>query len=392
MCRPVITRLGLTYRWTWIAFLSPLVIGCQRGHESPSPPAEQVTPAAASPGVLATASADVEPRPSAAMLARTEDERNTIAVFRAAAPATVFVTQKTVVLDYYAGRAREVESGSGSGFVWDKHGHVVTNWHVVRGAKALTVTLQDQHTYPAAVVGVEPRKDVAVLKIEAPAEKLVPVQRLPARQVPEVGQKAIAIGNPFGLDHTLTTGVISAVGREVPGAGGVTIRGMIQTDAAINPGNSGGPLLDSTGRLIGMNAVIFSRSGAWAGIGFAVPASTINRVVPQLIQFGRVQQVGLGIRIDPHGRLERSNRIRGVVVIGVSPDSPAAKAGLQGLRQTPRGLLLGDVVVGIGDKPIEDYDDLYNALDGRTPNEKVRVRVARGEQELELVVPLTLVE
>jgi len=242
------------------------------------------------------------------------------------------------------------------------------------------------------VVGVEPRKDIAVLKIQAPAEQLVPVKRLPARQRVEVGQKAIAIGNPFGLDHTLTTGVISAVGREVPGAGGVTIRGMIQTDAAINPGNSGGPLLDSSGRLIGMNAVIFSRSGAWAGIGFAVPAATINRVVPQLIQFGKVQQVGLGIRIDPHGRLERTNRIRGVVVIGVSPDSPAAKAGMRGLRQTPQGLLLGDVIVGIDDEAVADYDDLYNALDGRNPNEKVKVRVARGERVSELVVPLTLVE
>jgi S1-C subfamily serine protease len=304
----------------------------------------------------------------------------------------VFVTQRRVVVDYFAGRAQEVEAGSGSGFIWDAEGHVVTNWHVVRDARRLTVTLRNQKTYEARVVGVAPRKDIAVLQIEAPRGDLVPVKLHPEGIRLEVGQKAIAIGNPFGLDHTLTTGVISALGREVQGAGGVTIRGMIQTDAAINPGNSGGPLLDSSARLIGMNTTILSRSGAWAGIGFAVPVETIRRVVRQIVRTGRVEQVGLGIRIDPQGRIEQRLRIQGVVVIASMPGSPAAKAGLQGIRESRRGFVLGDVIVGIGAERIANYDDLYNALDGKKPGHKVKVRVARGDQLVELEVPLVLVE
>jgi S1-C subfamily serine protease len=301
------------------------------------------------------------------------------------------VTQKRTVVDFYAG-TREVESGSGSGFLWDKQGHVVTNWHVVQGSPRLSVTLQDQKTFPAKVVGVEPRKDIAVLKLEAPSAGLVPIT-LPETAVRlEVGQKVIAIGNPFGLDHTLTTGVVSALGREVDGAGGVTIRDMIQTDAAINPGNSGGPLLDSSGRLIGMNTMIFSRSGAWAGIGFAVPVTTILRLVPQLIRTGKAEQVGLGIRIDPAGRLERRLGIQGVVVISVAPRSPAERAGMQGIEQDLDGIRLGDVIVAIDQHRINSYDDLYNALDGRRPGDHAKVRVARKDRFVELDVELTLVE
>jgi S1-C subfamily serine protease len=204
----------------------------------------------------------------------------------------------------------------------------------------------------------------------------------------EVGQKVIAIGNPFGLDHTVTTGIVSAIGREVEGAGGVTIREIIQTDAAINPGNSGGPLLDSSGRLIGMNTMIASPSGAWAGIGFAVPVQTIRRVVPQLVKNGKVETVGLGIRIDQ--RL--SARVPGVVVISTMPGSPAQKAGLQGIRQTPNGILLGDVIVGIDAKKIEDYDDLYNTLDGKKPGDRVKLTVLRGKRRVDLDVELQVVE
>jgi S1-C subfamily serine protease len=323
--------------------------------------------------------------------ARIEDEKNTIAVFSQAAPSTVFVTQKRLVMDYFAG-TREVDAGSGSGFVWDKQGHVVTNWHVVQGAPSLTVTLQDQKIFPAKIVGVEPRRDIAVLKIEAPAQALMPI-RLPDTAIRlEVGQKVVAIGNPFGLDHTLTTGVISALGREVDGAGGVTIRDMIQTDTAINPGNSGGPLLDSGGQLIGMNTMIYSRSGTWAGIGFAVPVSTIQRLVPQLIRSGQVEQVGLGIRIDTTGRTERRLRIQGIVVLAVAPNSPAAKAGMRGLRQTDDGIRLGDVITGIDQHRISDYDDLYNALDGRRVGERVKVRVAREDHTVDLDVELTLLD
>jgi S1-C subfamily serine protease len=314
---------------------------------------------------------------------RTEDEQNTIDVFRRSANAAVFVTQHQLVVDYFRGRALEVPAGSGSGFVWDKKGHIVTNFHVIQNAKKLIVTLHDQKSFPAEVVGAEPRKDIAVLRIKAPSESLVPIKPPRANATVEVGEKVIAIGNPFGLDQTLTTGVVSALGREVDGIGGVTIREMIQTDAAINPGNSGGPLLDSAACLIGMNTMIFSRSGASAGIGFAVPASAIMRVVPQIIRTGRAEQVGIGVEIDPSGRLERRLGIRGVLILRVTPGSPAARADLRGIRRLPAGLELGDVIVGIAGQPINDYDDLYNTLDQHRAGEKLAFKLVRDGQPLE---------
>jgi S1-C subfamily serine protease len=361
-----------------------LAVACRSG--SPSPVSSAPDPATAAPPPPTTQATVVALSPGA----RTEDERNTIAVFRAAAPSTVFVTQKRLVLDRFWGTAVEVPAGSGSGFVWDTDGHIVTNFHVVDGARSLIVTLQGEKSFPATVVGVEPRKDIAVLKIDAPKGELTPIAAAPPRIPLEVGQKAIAIGNPFGLDHTLTTGVVSALGRQVEGAGGVTIRDMIQTDAAINPGNSGGPLIDSSGHLIGMNTMIFSKSGASAGIGFAVPVSTIARVVPQLIKSGRVESVGLGIQLDPAQRLERRSGIRGVIVMGVIPGGPAEKAGLRGLTESERGLLLGDVIVGIDGKPVEDYDALYNALDGRKPGESVKVELMRDRKKTIVEMELQL--
>lgn len=322
-----------------------------------------------------------------------EDERNTISVFRETAASAVFITQRQLVVDPWEGRATEVPAGSGSGFVWDTQGHVVTNFHVVAGLAqggSVTVTLHDQSTLPAEVRGVEPRKDIAVLKVRAPAEKLVPIRLHDKKDFRlEVGQKAVAIGNPFGLDHTLTVGVVSALGRSVDGVGGVTIRDMVQTDAAINPGNSGGPLLDSSGRLIGMNTAIFSKSGASAGVGFAVPASTIQRVVPQIIRTGRAEQVGIGIGIDPNGELERRARVSGVIVRDVPAGTAAARAGLQGIRRTPRGLVLGDVIIGIDQHRIENYDDLYNTLDSYQAGQKVTVKVRRGNEVISVPVELS---
>jgi len=387
------------------AFGAPLALllacsacaACREQAAPPGPPAAAVAPAptAAPPPPIAPLAAvptvppPVPPPPPGA---RVDDEQNTIEVFARVAPSTVFVTQKRMVIDYFRRRAVELESGSGSGFVWDQQGHVVTNWHVIQGARSLTVTLRNRETFPAAVVGAEPRKDIAVLRIQAPAGTLVPVVLPPEEARVEVGQKAIAIGNPFGLDHTLTTGVVSALGREVEGAGGVTIRGMVQTDAAINPGNSGGPLLDSSGRLMGMNTMIYSRSGAWAGIGFAVPVEIVRRVVPQLIQFGRVQEVGLGLVIDPAGRLERAAGVRGVAVIVVPPGSLAEKAGVRGIAETPNGFLLGDVVVAVSGERIEDYDDLYNYLDGHRPGERVKVTLFRDNRTREVELELVLAE
>lgn len=320
--------------------------------------------------------------------ARTDDEKNTVSVFRELAPATVFVTQTRVVADMWGG-AEEVAAGSGSGFVWDKQGHIVTNFHVIKDAKSLSVTFQGQKTFPAQVVGADPRKDIAVLKVDAPADLLKPVTTPKVMQL-EVGQKTIAIGNPFALDHTLTTGVISALGRQVDGIGGVTIREMIQTDAAINPGNSGGPLLDSSGQLIGMNTMIYSKSGSSAGIGFAVPVSSIARVVPQIIKTGHAEQLGLGIQIDTQGRINRSLRIRGVVVVAVPKDSPAASSGLEGLKDTPRGVALGDVIVGIDETKVETYDDLYNALDRKAAGDTVSVKVRRGETTIALPMKVSV--
>jgi len=380
--------MGLETRLVTLALTGLLLgFGCRGGGE-PAPQPRPADPAGASSQALG---ATPLPAPPPGDL-RTEDERNTIAVFRNAAPAAVFVTQKQVVVDWWQGKAMEVPSGAGTGFIWDTSGHVVTNFHVVADARSLTVTLENQKVYPARVVGTEPRKDIAVLKIDAPKEKLHPIVLPPVGTKLEVGQKTIAIGNPFGLDHTLTTGVVSALGREVNGVGGVTIRDMIQTDAAINPGNSGGPLLDSGGHLIGMNTMIFSKSGASAGIGFAVPVETIRRIVPQLVEKGHVEQVGLGVRIDPQQRIERRLGIGGVVVLEVVPGTPAEKAGLRGLQQTPDGVTLGDVIVGIGDQRIKSYDDLYNVLDGKKPGAKVPVKVQRGRDLVDLTMELVVVE
>lgn len=333
-----------------------------------------------SPGVAPTSQPTTTPtvRPPSAF-ARLEAERNVIDVFKAAAPATVFVTQKRMVRDWSM-RALEVPAGTGSGFLWDTAGHVVTNYHVVDSGRAqgrYSVTLHSQKTYDAELLGGDPNKDIAVLRLLNCDEPLTPLPVLPASAKLEVGQTTIAIGNPFGLDHTLTTGVVSALGREVQGYGGVTIRDMIQTDASINPGNSGGPLLDSGGYLIGMNTMIFSKTGSSAGIGFAVPVSAVRRVVPQVIQTGRVEVPGIGIEPLPDHYAARAG-IAGVVITRVFPGSPAQLAGIRGLQQDRRGeILLGDIIVGIDELKVVDYDDLYNAFDRFKVGDEVSVKLIR---------------
>jgi S1-C subfamily serine protease len=282
----------------------------------------------------------------------------------------------------------EVPAGTGSGFIWDNKGHVVTNHHVVQGAQSLSVTLYDHRTFDAKVVGTDSRKDIAVVLLQDAPNNLRPIRVEKGLDL-AVGQKTLAIGNPFGLDQTLTTGIVSALGRSVPGDHGVTIRDMVQTDAAINPGNSGGPLLDSSGRLIGMNTMIFSRSGSSAGIGFAVPVSSIARVVPQIIKGGKSEQIGIGVVIDPDQRLERNYHIRGVLVLRVAEDGPAAKAGLRGTALSRGGVSFGDIIVGIDSERVSDYDDLYTILDRHRPGDRVMLTIIRGDQKLE--VPITLV-
>ena len=342
----------------------------------------------------AATTAKVEP-PSAK--ARTEDETNTIDVFGAAAPATVFVTQSHVVFDRFSMRAMEVPAGAGTGFIWDDEGHIVTNCHVVlpecrvprTGKPKLKVTLYDQKEYEAEIVGHDGAKDIAVLKIDAPKETVVPIRQAPKEYKVAVGQKTIAIGNPFGLDHTLTTGVVSALGREVKGVGGLTIRDMIQTDAAINPGNSGGPLLDSQGQLIGMNTMIYSSTGSSAGIGFAVPVQTVQRLVPQLLRSGHAERVGIGVNTlgDTHARALGAE---GVVIESVPEGSTAAKAGLQSRAELRDGRFSFDAIVGVDETRIRSFDDLYGALETKQAGDKVQLTIKRYPAEKVFTVDITL--
>lgn len=321
--------------------------------------------------------------------ALTPDEENTITVFERASESTVFVSQHQQVRDWSTRRIRDVEAGTGSGFLWNTEGHIVTNWHVVDGGTRFVVTFKDGTEHEAEFVGGESRKDIAVLKIKPGNRALTPV-RLPARNSTlRVGQKTIAIGNPYGLDQTLTTGIVSALGREIPGYGGVRIRGMVQTDAAINPGNSGGPLLDSSGQLMGMNTMIYSESGSSVGIGFAVPVSTLRKVVPQIIATGSARQVGLGVSLVDDAVVRRAGLV-GAVIEKVIPGGPAAAAGLRGLVQGRRGARPGDIIVGIDSESVKNYDDLYTLLDGREPGDVVSVRLRNGEQTRTVKVRLAV--
>ncbi|MDZ7342895.1 MAG: trypsin-like peptidase domain-containing protein [candidate division KSB1 bacterium] len=324
---------------------------------------------------LVTASAVA--RDTAMLLA---EERNTIEIFQQFAPSVVFITSKALRRDFFSLNVFEIPQGSGSGFIWDNTGHLVTNYHVIQEASLLEVTLSDHSVYEAEVVGVEPSKDLAVLRIKAPSHKLKPIVVGTSDRL-LVGQKVLAIGNPFGLDQTLTTGIVSALGREIKAVNGRTIQDVIQTDAAINPGNSGGPLLDSSGRLIGVNTAITSPSGASAGIGFAIPVNTVQRVVPQLIQYGKVIRPGLGISVI-NDAVARRNRIEGVIIAEVARGSSAAKAGLQGIQRNWRGeTIVGDIIIGIDDKKVRNYDELSNALEQYKVGDVVTVHYLREGKE-----------
>jgi S1-C subfamily serine protease len=316
-------------------------------------------------------------------------EKKTIDIFRQASPAVVYITRINIRHSRFQMDAMAIPSGTGSGFVWDRKGHVVTNYHVIRGGSAAKVTLADQSSWDATLVGHAVEKDLAVLRIKAPANKLT---ALPVGTSSNllVGQDVFAIGNPFGLDHTLSKGVISGLGREIKSVAGHPITGVVQTDAAINPGNSGGPLLDSAGRLIGVNTAIYSPSGASAGIGFAVPVDTVNRIVPQLIKHGRVVRPGLGIQIADEGVTRRVG-VAGVLVLGVVDGSGADKAGLQPtLRDKSTGeIVLGDIIVGVDGKKVKGPTDLFRALDAKQVGDVVTVTVERGNKKLDLKVQLS---
>jgi len=317
----------------------------------------------------------------------TDAERSTVELFQHASPSVVFITSLAVRRSPFRFDLTQIPRGSGSGFVWDDGGHVVTNYHVIEGGNAARVTLSDQSTWDAELVGTAPEKDLAVLKIAAPAERLHAIPLGTASDL-LVGQQVFAIGNPFGFDHTLTTGVVSALGREIESAARVPIRDVIQTDAAINPGNSGGPLLDSSGRLIGVNTAIFSPSGAYAGIGFAIPVDTVQWVIPDLIQHGRVMRPTLGVQ-TASAQSTRQLGINGALILEVIPGSGAERAGLRPTVRDDRGrLVLGDIITAIDGQSVRDGGDLLLLLEQREAGETVQVTITRGGREQKVRVVL----
>jgi S1-C subfamily serine protease len=318
------------------------------------------------------------------------DEKSTIDLFRRASPSVVFITSLGPAMDRETRNVFEVPRGAGSGFLWDNAGHVVTNFHVIQGGTGARVTLNQHSTFEADLVGVAPEYDLAVLRIKTEASRLPPIDVGRSADL-QVGQKVFAIGNPFGLDQSLTTGVVSALGRTIRGVAGNEIQEVIQTDAAINPGNSGGPLLDSAGRLIGVNTAIYSPSGSNAGIGFAVPVDTVNRVVPQLISNGRIVRARLPLIINERlsDRVPREQLgIEGVMVIRVDPGSSAAAAGLRGTVRTPEGIILGDIIQAIDGKPVRSVAELYTVLDGYSAGDTVTLTVFRGRGKSDVKVQL----
>ncbi len=316
-----------------------------------------------------------------------EDEKSTIALFKQASPSVVNITTTATVQSMFNFDITEIPQGTGSGFIWDKNGHVVTNYHVIQGADAAQVTMADRSSWKARLVGAYPDKDLAVLVIAAPERSLRPLPLGTSHDL-QVGQKAFAIGNPFGLDQTLTTGVISALGREIESVNQRRIREVIQTDAAINPGNSGGPLLDSAGRLIGVNTAIISPSGAYAGIGFAIPSDEVARVVPQIIGQGKVSRAGLGIQSAPE-QLAREIGLEGVLILSVQPNSPAAKAGLRPTQRDEMGhIRLGDVIVAINGGRVKSLDDLLDVLERYQVGATVEITFLRDNNEHKVKVVL----
>jgi S1-C subfamily serine protease len=315
------------------------------------------------------------------------DEQEIVDLFENTSPSVVYISTVTRRRDFFGRGSGEVPLGTGTGFVWDHDGHVVTNFHVLQGATNARVVMHDQTSYMAAYVGGSQRHDLAVLRIDAPADSLRRVRLGDSDRV-RVGQSVYAIGNPFGLSATLTTGIISALNRRIEGLTGDIIEDVIQIDAAINTGNSGGPLLDSRGRVIGINSQIVSPSGASAGVGFAIPVNTVIRVVPQLITNGEYTPAWLGITTN-----QRLNRIvtarlgvNGVLVAGVDPRSGAARAGLRGTE--PNANQLGDIIVRIDGEPVQSERDLRLVLDRYEPGDEVEVTVSRDGDLRDLVVPL----
>ena len=307
-------------------------------------------------------------------------EKSNISLFEAAAPSVAYIITEQMRFNPFQGRS--VAQGAGSGFIWDQAGHVVTNFHVIQGASTVYVQLHAGDPIPARVIGGAAEYDIAVVRLRDAPAQLRPLPVGTSKNL-RVGQAAYAIGNPFGLSRTLTSGIISALERHLPTAQGREVRGVIQTDAAVNPGNSGGPLLDSSGRLIGVASAIISESGTSAGIGFAIPVDLVSRVVPQIIKNGRAPRPGIGI-LAADERIAAQIGARGVVVMGVGRGTPAEQAGIRPFD--PRTGQIGDVIVAVDGKPTLTLADLAAALDDAGLGKEATLKVQRGDQQREVKV------
>lgn len=337
---------------------------------------------------LGNAAQAQQPRPVTPRGPLEAAELNHIRVFKKVSPSVVHITTLAYQRDFFSLNVSEVPRGTGSGFIWDEAGHIVTNFHVIQGANAAKVTLADQSSYDAELVGAFEDRDLAVLRIKAPRDKLAPIPLGASRDL-QVGQQVYAIGNPFGLDQTLTTGIVSALNREIESMNRRTIRGAIQTDAAINPGNSGGPLLDSAGRLIGVNTSIYSPSGASAGIGFAIPVDEVNRVVPRLIKDGRFIRPALGVTAGSAQLAQALRLPKGVALVGVVEGGPADRAGLKPFRRERSGrILAGDVITAVDGQAVADLDDMLTLLENRQVGEKVTLTVWNGGKSRQIAATL----
>jgi S1-C subfamily serine protease len=334
-------------------------------------------------------SRNAEPRAVTARGDLAADEQNTIDIFRNNSPSVVYVTSIALRRGFFSLNAVEIPQGTGSGFIWDDQGRIVTNYHVISDANRVQVTMADNSTWKAILVGAAPDKDIAVLQIQAANHQLRPITIGRSKDL-QVGQKVFAIGNPFGLDQTITSGIISALNREITAVTGRIIRGAIQTDAAINPGNSGGPLLDSAGRLIGVNTSIYSPSGAYAGIGFAVPVDIVNEIVPQLIKHGRIIQPGLGITLVDE-RVAKNMGIEGALILGVENGGPAAAAGLRPTSQHRGEIVLGDIIIAVAGKKVQSYEDLRTEIEKFTVGSEIILTILRDNKTYDVSLRLTAI-
>ncbi|MCB1856777.1 MAG: trypsin-like peptidase domain-containing protein [Gammaproteobacteria bacterium] len=318
------------------------------------------------------------------------DERSTIEIFERVSPSVVYITTVRRVLNPWTRDVMSMPRGTGSGFIWDGLGHLVTNHHVIQDVSEARVRLNDGRSYSAVLVGSSPDHDIAVLRIRVPFNR-PPAVPIGSSEDLRVGQKVFAIGNPFGLDYTLTTGIVSALDRSLSGEGDTSIDHLIQTDAAINPGNSGGPLLDSAGRLIGVNTAIYSPSGAYAGIGFAVPVDTVNRVVPELIAKGRYVRPVLGIEVSEELNKIVSDQLgeRGVLVLRTTPGSVAEMVGIQGTVLDSQGeIRFGDFILAVGGTPVSNLRDLLSRLDDYQTGDTTSLLILRDGERLEITITL----